>query len=42
VARKVATARPLDLDDVRAKVGQVPRRQRRGDRVLPGDDANAG
>jgi hypothetical protein len=38
---EVATVRPLDFYDVSAKVGQVARREGRGNRVLPGDHANA-
>jgi hypothetical protein len=31
----------LDLDDSRAKVGEVTRRKRRGDRLLDGDDGQS-
>ncbi len=41
-AGEVARARPLDLDDARAEVGQLPRAERRGDRVLERDDGGAG
>jgi hypothetical protein len=41
ISGEITAARPLDFDDVRAEIRQVARRQRRGDRVLPGDDVNA-
>jgi hypothetical protein len=41
VASEIAASWTLDFDDVRAEVGQVARRQGRGDGVLPGDDLNA-
>ena len=40
-AREIAHAGPLDLDDARAEVGELARRERRGDRVLERDDGDA-
>ena len=40
-AREVAGAGPLDLDHARAHVGQLPRGERRGDRVFERDDGDA-
>ena len=37
-AREVADAGALDLDDAGAEVGELARRERRGDRVLERDD----
>ena len=41
-AREVADAGSLDLDHARAEVGELARRERRGDRVLERDDGDAG
>ena len=40
-AREVAAVGPLDLDHARAEVGELPRRERRGDGLLEGDDGDA-
>ena len=40
-AREVADTRALDLDDPRAEVGELPRAERRRDRVLERDDGDA-
>ena len=40
-AREVALPRPLDLDHPGAEVGQLARRERRGHRLLDGDDERA-
>ena len=40
-AREVAHAGPLDLDHPRAEIRKLPRGERRGDRVLEGDDGDA-
>src|SRR3569832_544854 len=40
-AREVAHAGALDLDHARAEIGQLPRAERRGDRMLQRDDGNA-
>ena len=40
-AREIAHAGPLDLDHPRAEVRELPRCERRGDRVLERDDGNA-
>ncbi len=39
--RKIAASGALDLDHARTVVGQMPRGERRGDRMLQGDDDNA-
>ena len=41
-AREIADAGALDLDDARAEVRELSRRERRGDRVLERDDGDAG
>ena len=41
-AREIANARPLDLDDARAEVGELARAEGRGDGVLKRDDGRAG
>ena len=40
-AGEVARARPLDLDDPRPEVGELPGGERRRDRLLKGDDGDA-
>jgi hypothetical protein len=39
-AGQVTASRVLDLDDVRAQIGQVPGAERPRDGLLQGDDAN--
>ena len=39
--REVAAARTLDLDDACAEVGELPRAERRRDRMLERDDGDA-
>ncbi len=41
MACEVAFVRTLDLDDARAEVGELPRRERRGHRLLDGDNGDA-
>src|SRR5262249_6724364 len=41
LAGEVATVGAFDFDDVGAEVGEVAACQRRGDGLLPGDDADA-
>jgi hypothetical protein len=41
-AGEVAAVHPLDLDDVGAELGQVPRAERGRDRLLDRDHQNAG
>jgi hypothetical protein len=40
VAAGEVTARPFDLDDPRAQVGELPGGERRGDRLLKRDDGD--
>ena len=40
VAAREVTAGPLDLDDPRAQVGELPGGERRGDRLFKRDDGN--
>ena len=38
---EIARARPLDFDHAGTKVGQLPRRERHGDRLLQGHDRDS-
>ena len=40
-AREVAAVRPLDLDDARAEIGELPRGERPGDGLFDRDDGDA-
>ncbi len=40
-AGEVTLARSLDLDDARAQIGQLTGAERRGNRVLQGDDQHS-
>ena len=42
VPREVAAVRALDLDDAGAEIGELPRRERRGNGLLQGDDGDVG
>jgi hypothetical protein len=41
-AREIAHPRPLDLDDPRPQIGQLPRCKRRSDSLFNRDDGDAG
>ena len=40
-AREVTPVRSLDLDDTRAEVGELPRRERTGDSLFDRDNSDA-